>query len=290
MSGNLQTIKETRNYISGELAAIYSGREVRSLINVILSYVLKTDKQHLLMEPGRQLTVEQSEEMIRICSELKRGKPVQYITGETRFYGCTIRVDESVLIPRQETEELVDFVLKENKDYRGNVLDIGTGSGCIAIALALHMSGAVITALDNSAKALKKAAENAGINNANINFIKRDILKRWKPFNYKTGIIVSNPPYVTESERKYMHINVTGFEPPGALFVPDDDPLRFYRAILETAENILEPGGRLYFEINGEMGASMIRLLDSFKYTGVSIIKDINGKDRIAKGVKNGGK
>jgi release factor glutamine methyltransferase len=288
MAGNLQTIKETRNYISGELAAIYPGREISSLVNLILSYVLKTDKLRLLMEPGLQLTVDQYEEMIRICGELKIGKPVQYITGETLFYGCTIRVDRSVLIPRQETEELVDIVLKENKDYKGNVLDIGTGSGCIAIALALHLYDSKITALDNSAKALKKAVENARINNAKVNFIKRDILKGWETFNYKTGIIVSNPPYVMESERKYMHINVTGFEPPEALFVPDDDPLKFYRAILEAAENILEPGGRIYFEINGKMGASMLHLLDTFKYTAISIIKDINAKDRIAKGVKNG--
>jgi release factor glutamine methyltransferase len=287
MAGNLQTIKETRNYISSELAAVYPDPEIRSLTNMILSHILKTDNLHLPAE-RTQLSGEHSGEIIRICRELKNGKPIQYITGETRFYGTRIRVDRRVLIPRQETEELVDLILKENKGYRGSIIDIGTGSGCIAIALAINLPGSEVIAIDNSAPALELAAENARLNNIEINFIEWDILKRGMTFNHKPGIIVSNPPYVTESEKRYMHMNVIGYEPHEALFVPDNDPLKFYRAILEFAEGILKPEGTIYFEINEEMGTPMTDLLGSFRYSGITIIKDINGKNRIAKGVKNG--
>ena len=191
------------------------------------------------------------------------------------------------LIPRPETEELVDLIVKENPVFTGKILDIGTGSGCIAIALAVNLPLSKITGTDVSEKALAIAAENAIINNVKIRFLKDDIRDTGVPGTENTGIIVSNPPYVLNSEKQRMHINVLNFEPDEALFVPDDDPLRFFRAILNRADTILSRGGRVYFEINETLGKSMLELLESYNYSGLKIFKDINGKDRMMKGTKN---
>ncbi|MFZ0282650.1 MAG: peptide chain release factor N(5)-glutamine methyltransferase, partial [Bacteroidales bacterium] len=150
MAVNLQTIKDIRNYLAGELAGIYSIREISGIMNIILNSVLKTDRLHLLSEREKPLLRVQSKMVVHICNQLKKGKPIQYITGETLFYGCPIKVNQSVLIPRQETEELVDLIIKENPDFTGNILDIGTGSGCIAIALAVNLPLSGITATDIS--------------------------------------------------------------------------------------------------------------------------------------------
>ncbi len=286
MAVNLQTIKDIRNYLSVELAEIYSAREISGIMNIILSSVLNTDRLHLLREREKPLLPCQSKMVVHICRHLKNGKPIQYIIGKTLFYGCPIKVNESVLIPRQETEELVDLIIKENPGFTGNILDIGTGSGCIAIALAVNLPLSGITATDISEEALTTAAENALLNNVKISFIKDDI-KSASRLPENAGIIVSNPPYVTYSEKEKMHINILNFEPHEALFVPDDDPLKYYVAILTGADHILDRGGRIYFEINEAFGKSMLELLESYKYSGVRIIKDINGKDRIIKGTKN---
>lgn len=287
MAVNLQTIKEIRNFITGELAEIYPAEEIKGIISVIFSYVVDTDYLKIQSRKDERLTSEEYDRIIQICRELKTGKPIQYIIGETIFYGCQIKVNKNVLIPRQETEELVDLIIKENQGFTGNILDIGTGSGCIAIALAVNLPCSQVTATDISEEALSTAQENAKINNVKIRFLQDNIKNPGFNGTGNVGIIASNPPYVLNSEKQKMHTNILGFEPHEALFVPDDDPLMFYLAILNRAERILSPGGRLYFEINETMGQSMVELLESHNYSGVRVIKDINEKDRIVKGIKN---
>lgn len=284
MAFNLQTIRDIRNHISGELKEIYPEEEIRPLFEIMMLHVLGGSRAGLLGDPQRQLTKEESERILSLCNELKTGMPVQYITGETVFYDCTIRVGPGVLIPRPETEELVDLVVKENRGFSGTITDAGTGSGCIAIALARNLPAAGVTGLDNSVRALRTASENALLNRVSIKFILSDILKNGIADAPKPDIIVSNPPYVRESEKALMHRNVLEFEPHGALFVPDDDPLVFYRAILESGARILDRGGKVYFEISEAMGEPMAYLMESLNYTGIRVVSDINGRDRIIKG------
>jgi release factor glutamine methyltransferase len=197
-------------------------------------------------------------------------------------------VDKNTLIPRQETEELVDLIIRENRGITGKIIDLGTGSGCIAIALSKNLPGADIYASDNSAAAIRMAENNARINHVSIQFFTHDILKPYTGKIPDVKIIVSNPPYVTESEKKNMHMNILDFEPPGALFVPDNDPLIFYRSILEISQSRLLPYGKVYFEINESKGQEMVSLMKSKGFVDVSIIKDLNGKDRIIKAKLNG--
>lgn len=286
MAVNLQTIKDIRNYLTEELGEIYPVQEINSITNLIITKVFDVDKIRLLRSKESPVTKEHSETIIKISKELKSGKPIQYIIGETLFYNCRISVNEHVLIPRPETEELVDLIIKENAGFKGRIMDIGTGSGCIAIALAVNLPGSKILATDVSILALATAAKNAKHNIVEITFFENDILNQDLTGIENHDIIVSNPPYVLNSEKEKMHRNILGFEPHDALFVPDNDPLKFYRAILEAAENKLNPRGRVYFEINEAMGKFMADLLESYKYSGVKIIKDINGKDRIVKGFK----
>ncbi|MGB8492519.1 MAG: peptide chain release factor N(5)-glutamine methyltransferase [Bacteroidales bacterium] len=287
MAVKLQTIKDIRTYISSELSSLYTVRETAAITNIIISHVLGVDRVSQLAS-GNDMQVEgkKAGKIMRICRSLKAGKPVQYAVGETLFFNCKIRVGPGVLIPRPETEELVDLVIRENPRFRGSILDIGTGSGCIAIALAANLPEAGITAVDISRRALRAATENAGINRVKIGFVRDDILSA-DPAGYEqTDIIVSNPPYVTNSERIMIKSNVIDHEPRRALFVPDSDPLKFYRAILELAGKILKPGGKVYFEINETRGEEVRLLINSYGYSGVTIIRDINGKDRIARGIK----
>jgi release factor glutamine methyltransferase len=231
----------------------------------------------------------QASRIIDISLDLKSGKPIQYILGETTFYDCIIKLNGSTLIPRQETEELVDQVISDNRGYAGNIIDFGTGSGCIAIALASNLSGSRVTGTDISDEALKIAGENAILNNVKITLIKDDMLDPDCSQFGKAGIIVSNPPYVRKSEIKDMNKNVVEFEPHAALFVEDTDPLVYYNCILQKADRILDPGGRIYFEINEMLGKEMVQLLESYGYRDLHTVRDINGKDRIIKGTKHGG-
>jgi release factor glutamine methyltransferase len=287
MSISNKTIKAIRLYLSKELNEIYKEPEINAIANIIIKTIIGVTRLHQLYMPEYDVSRDQYEKIMNICEELKTGKPVQYILGETIFYDCTIRVTEATLIPRPETEELVDLIIKENKGYTGTLIDIGTGSGCIAIALSLKLPEAIITGIDISDEALLIAKENATLNKTSVTFIKRDILNIDYETINKAGIIVSNPPYVRKSEKIYMNRNVLDFEPHIALFVEDSDPLVFYRAILKLAEKILLPGGKVYFEINEALGKSMTDLFELFGYSGIEIVADINGKDRIIKGKKD---
>jgi release factor glutamine methyltransferase len=288
MSVNIKTIKDIRIFLSAELEEIYQEPEKNSVINLIIMTLFGMSKLHQVFLSDQLVSGVQSGKITEICKELRTGRPVQYVLGETIFFDCIIRLTESALIPRPETEELVQLVISENSDFHGDIIDFGTGSGCIAIALAANIKCAKVTGIDISSDALNIARENAEINNVNITFIEGDIFNFSTEYVQKASIIVSNPPYVRNSEKKLMHKNVLDFEPHLALFVDDSDPLAYYRAILEIADKILLPSGRIYFEINEALGDQMRTLMNSFKYSSSSIIKDINGKDRFIKGTKNG--
>jgi release factor glutamine methyltransferase len=288
MAVNLQTIKDIRNYLEGELSELYTGGELRSITNIIIPRIFKmSSMSDLLKENEEKAGSEKIKTVIRFCRELKTGKPLQYVLGETIFYDCIIKVNRTVLIPRPETEELVDLIVKENRGFTGNLLDIGTGSGCIAVALAVNFPSSQITGIDISGPAISTAIKNAEKNNAAVSFLKADLFKIDHSEIKKADIIVSNPPYVRNSEKQNIKRNVLGFEPHKALFVPDNDPLKFYCAILDLARHILNPGGTVYFEINEAMGNKIHNLLESYEYHEIIIMKDINGKDRIAKAKKN---
>jgi release factor glutamine methyltransferase len=290
MNMKIKTIKDIRFYLAKELKKTFNDPEILALSNIIIKTVTGNKKLHILAMPERKISQIDVRKIINICNELKTGKPIQYIMGETDFYNCKIKLSEDTLIPRPETEELVDLIIKENRGFRGNILDIGTGSGCIAIALAVNLPGSSVTGIDISVGAIKVAEENSMINNISIKFIPADIFSFDQNIVGKTEIIVSNPPYVRDSEKQFMNRNILDFEPHKALFVPDADPLMFYRSILSLARKILIPGGKIYFEINEAFGTAMLELLEWYKYSDTSIINDINGKARLIRGIRDGGK
>jgi release factor glutamine methyltransferase len=287
MGVKIQTIKDIRFLLIRELKDIYDQPEIASLTNIVIKTIMGISRLHQLYSQEKSVSDEQAGKIIEICNELKTGKPIQYILGETLFYDCPIRVDSSTLIPRPETEELVDLIIRENRQYHGSIIDIGTGSGCIAIALAANLPESVVSGIDISDKAIDMARENALLNNVAVSFFQSDIFNFDSDKSEKKGIIVSNPPYVINSEKIYMSKNVLAFEPESALFVPDSNPLVYYNAILQIARDILLPKGKIYFEINETMGQSMLHLLESFGYSLIEIVADINGKERIIKGRKN---
>jgi release factor glutamine methyltransferase len=288
MSVNIQTLKDIRTYLARELADLYPDTEISSFTSIIIKTLFNVERLHFMHNNKLKVPVNKSKRIQEICNELKKGKPIQYILKETTFYDCTIKVNNETLIPRPETEELVDLVIRENKGIKGKIIDIGTGSGCIAIALSKNFPGVEITATDNSKGALRMAKKNARINNVKVHFVWNDILNPGLENLSGAAIIVSNPPYVRESEKKTMNRNVLDFEPPDALFVPDDDPLIYYKSILEISKSLLLQGGKVYFEINEAMSFEIDSLMKSKGFIDVNIIKDINGKDRIIKGKLHG--
>lgn len=288
MAVKLQTIKDIRNYLSEELSELYSRREAVSIADTVISKVFGINRLSYILKENDIITDRKKvKTIIQYCGELKTGKPLQYVTGETLFYDCVIKVSRGVLIPRPETEELTDLVVKDNKGFEGIIIDIGSGSGAIAIALAASFPSARVSGIDISPAAIRTATINARNNNVQVTFLKADIFKLNPSGLPKSDIIVSNPPYVRNSEMQYMKNNVIGFEPHKALFVPDRDPLKYYRAILSLSEHILNAGGSVYFEINEAMGKQVSDMFELHSFREITIIKDINGKDRIAKGKKH---
>jgi release factor glutamine methyltransferase len=290
MSLNIKTIQDIRFYLTKKLNGIYQDSEIAALSNIIIKTVTGVKKLHHLAMPEKDISKVHARKIAKICDELKTGKPIQYILGETSFYNCAIKLNEEALIPRPETEELVDLIIRENKGFKGKILDIGTGSGCIAIALSLNLPGSSVTGFDISGGAIKIAKENNRINWASAKFFRADVFCFDQSTVIKTDIIVSNPPYVRDLEKKDMKCNVLDFEPHKALFVPDSDPLIYYRAILELACKILIQSGKIYFEINEAFGKSMTELLQSYQYSDILIVNDLSGKARIIKGTKDGRK
>jgi len=284
-----KTIRDLVHHMRSELRDLYPERELNSLIELVLTGITHLKKRHHLhIYQDQTADPEHIRQIKDITKQLKLGKPIQQILGETEFYGLTIKTTPAALIPRQETEGLVDWMISDLKDTRPGILDIGTGTGCIAIALARHLKDATVEGLDFSPEALELARENARINGVDIRLMKADILQAEIPPIKKTyQVLVSNPPYVRESEKSRMHRNVLEYEPGQALFVSDKDPLLFYRKILKFAADHLEPGGLIWFEINEAFGPQMISLLENKGYRNIALKKDIHDKDRMIKAQKS---
>lgn len=286
MASNIN-IKKVISFIKSELKEFYPMSEIDSFVYLIFEQLFNYSRTKLLISQDVEILEDSYQNILNIIRDLKLYKPIQYILGETIFYNLTFNVIPGILIPRPETEELVDWIIKESPDKYKRILDIGTGSGCIAISLAKNLPESVVYASDISSEALTVTRKNSKLNNVDIQIMKLDILNFDNQLNEKFDIIVSNPPYVTEKEKKLMHKNVLDFEPELALFVPDNNPLLFYKAIIDFGMNHLNPGGKIYFEVNESFGKETALLLEERDFRDISLKKDINGKDRMLKGVLN---
>jgi release factor glutamine methyltransferase len=284
----MKSIAKVIKSFKNQLAAIYPLTEINSIIEIVFEYTIGFSKTDLLLKPDTHLSDEQVEKLLSILDRLTNNEPVQYVLGETVFFDLTFNVAPGVLIPRQETEELVDWIIKDADGQTGlKVLDIGTGSGCIALSLAANLKKAEVLAYDVSEKALEIAKSNAALNQIAVNFEKKDILTNQNTFeNQKNDIVVSNPPYVLEKEKEFMAENVLNYEPELALFVEDDDPLLFYKAIVNYSKINLKDGGKLYFEINEAYGNEVKELMINSGFKDVEVRKDLNGKERMACGIR----
>lgn len=269
------------NRIKSELSALYDKNEVESFVSLLLDKICGLNTTKRLISDKIYLSDEQNRRIDDALERLKRYEPIQYIIGYTDFYGLTLRTDRRALIPRPETEELVDWILHECSTV-GNALDICTGSGCIAVCLAKYLKEAKVSALDISSEAIGLARENALNHQLDIVFYQKDIMATdslWQKFD----LIVANPPYVTLNERVDMMPNVLDYEPSLALFVDDEDPLIFYRTIARFAQKNLVDGGMLFFEINRKFGKETVDLLASMGFVDIVPKKDISGNDRFIK-------
>lgn len=291
-------VKDLKDIFHKELDAIYGKDEVASFFYLSIEFHLNVARIQLILDPEFTLTKDETDVFFTILEDLKQQKPIQYILGETEFYGLQFNVNENVLIPRPETEELVDWIIKCYAERSRSakdaikILDIGTGSGCIAISLAKHLPEAQVFAVDISESALKIAKENADRNGVEVEFIKANILESslWEDVALRQmaffDIIVSNPPYVRELEKQEIKPNVLDNEPHLALFVENDNPLIFYKAITDFAVDKLKSNGSLYFEINQYLGQETKQLLVNAEFKDFQLRKDLNGNDRMLKGTK----
>tara|TARA_R110002020_G_scaffold454448_2_gene670051 strand:+ start:4880 stop:5731 length:852 start_codon:yes stop_codon:yes gene_type:complete len=281
-------ITDLRSSFHSQLKEFYPAEEIDSFFYQLVEKYLNMRRIDVALDREKMLAVEQAELFKSALLRLKKKEPLQYILGETEFYGYNFLVTPDVLIPRPETEELVSWIVddcgKSNEPLK--ILDIGTGSGCIAISLAKQLTHAKVSALDISKDALAIAKKNALQNNAEINFIEADVLNV-DDFQENYDIIVSNPPYVRELEKEQMHDNVLNNEPHGALFVTNEDPLIFYRQIAQLASRNLKPEGTVYFEINEYLGEETCILLKNSGFVDVLLRQDMFKKDRMLKGIKS---
>jgi release factor glutamine methyltransferase len=283
----MASISQLLNDTTERLSKLYSEREASSITRTLFKDILAYSGTELALFKMRDLMPEDEKKLKAAIKRLLKGEPIQYIIGHTEFLGFRFKVNEHVLIPRQETEELVQWIHQDNKLNNKAILDLCTGSGCIAISLERLSLQAHVSAVDISPEALHVAKENAEHLGASIKFIQTDILS--DEADAKLGsydIIVSNPPYVLEQEKEFMHINVLNHEPSLALFVPDHEPLLFYRIISKLAMEHLKPLGKLYFEINEKYGNEVKQLLEVIGFKNIIIKQDMHGKDRFVKAEK----
>jgi release factor glutamine methyltransferase len=288
MTGNLQTISEIRHDVSRMLKRKWPGKEADAMATVIIKEYTGMDNARQLAFGERRADPGAADLIMEATRRASAGEPLQYIFGYTLFCGHRIKVEPGVLIPRPETEEMVSLIISENTAFNGTVTDLCTGSACIAIALSMAFPEARVLATDNSDKALEIAAQNISATGAAVKLLKSDILTPDPATFPVSNIIVSNPPYVTESEKKEMHTNVLDHEPHEALFVPDADPLLYYRHIISVADAALAPAGCLWLEVNESFAEKTAQLLRRDIYVDVRVIEDIRGKKRFVKAEKNG--
>jgi release factor glutamine methyltransferase len=290
-SGN-DSIGAAWRWFLKSLKASYSEQERHAIGREVFRHFFGLGPAERVVEQHLPFSEKQKHTLENVIAQLKNQVPLQYITGLASFYGLDFMVNESVLIPRPETEELVQWVLDTvNNEFEGlsakfSLLDVGTGSGCLAIALASNLPGASVSACDVSESALKLASENANKNNVAVNFFTCDVLND-DPAISDLDLVISNPPYIRESEKPLMQANVLNYEPASALFVSDDDPLVFYRTIARKAQAWLKPGGWLFFEINESLGTETKQCIEKEGFIHVELKKDINGRDRMLKAKKS---
>ncbi|MGY5850452.1 peptide chain release factor N(5)-glutamine methyltransferase [Salegentibacter sp. F14] len=280
------TISELKQSFLAALTKVYPCEEANSFFGLLTQAYLDMSRLQIALQRDKEISESDLAKFKSARQRLLNHEPIQHILGQTEFFGLPFQVNKDVLVPRPETEELVQWIL-DDLELGGKptkVLDIGTGSGCIAISLAKNLPGAEIFAMDISSKALDTARMNAQTHKVVIDFRQSDVLKL-QTLEQDFDLIVSNPPYVRELEKEHMQLNVLDYEPPAALYVRDDDPLIFYRKIALLAYRNLRPGGKLYFEINQYLGAETERLLEDLGFN-TELRKDIYGNYRMLKGVK----
>lgn len=277
-------IQQAQQYLSENLKAVYEQRETAAVISWLLEELTGLKKSERLIHKEKPLTAEQEILLKKYCGELQQHKPLQYVLGYTYFMKMKFSVNENVLIPRPETEELVEWIVQSagDKHRQHHILDIGTGSGIIPVSVKKNMPAAEVSAMDISAEALSVAKKNAETNHTEIYFQQADILNEneWETFA-AFDIIVSNPPYIRLSEKNGMDSNVLLYEPHLALFVDDNDALLFYRKIICFAKRHLNDNGYLFFEINEALGDETVRLLQENNFSDITLKKDFQGKDRM---------
>ena len=276
---------KTKKIIREQLASIYPPSEVESLVRLILEHVTGYNRLQMHLNQTAVLPDSKIMQITEILNRMGSNEPIQYILGETQFFGLNFKVTPAVLIPRAETEELVDWIITDEGDRSQSLLDIGTGSGCIPVAIDKNTRMTRVEGWDISEKALEVARLNATRNGSKVQFGKQDIFNPTGMAELpKWDVIVSNPPYVLNEEAGLMAKNVLDFEPHLALFVPDNDPLLFYRTIAQFAKMHLSQQGRLYFEINERMGEAMATLLQEYGFNEILTRKDLQGKVRMIRG------
>lgn len=279
--GRVLTLRQCADNAIRRLLSEYPDGEARWMVRIIFEKLKGWNRTEMMIRADQEISPYIAGKVDEITRRLLDHEPIQYILGEARFFGLTLNVTPDVLIPRPETEELVDMIVADahgRSDLR--VMDLCTGSGCIAIALARNLPFAQVTAVDISAKALEVAAGNATLTKTAIHFRNADVLSLPRPEKADMDIIVSNPPYIAESERAAMDPNVLDHEPSLALFVPDSDPLKFYRAISSYSRLALRPGGRLYFEINPLFAPQLRSMLEADGWTEITVTSDMQRKQR----------
>ena len=279
-------LKKYKTHFFDSLKNIQEEQEIESFFFILTEYLHNLKRVDVALNPNFKLSDAEVEKWNKILSELQQEKPIQYITGEAWFYGLQFEVNENTLIPRPETEELVEWIIESQKSkvqsQKLEILDIGTGTGCIPISLKANLLQANVSAIDISEKALEVAKRNAASNKAEINFIQANILEVLD-LNQNFDIIVSNPPYVRNLEKQEIKKNVLDYEPHLALFVEDTDALLFYRKIAQLALKNLSPNGLLFFEINQYLGKETVELLENLGFKNIELKKDIYGNDRMIK-------
>jgi release factor glutamine methyltransferase len=279
------TLNEARTILTRELKNVYESDELKNIIDLVLEHITGLPRIEQVKSKVPYLTCTQLEDLDSITERLKKNEPVQYVLGVAWFAGMKFTVNKNVLIPRPETEELVDWIVKEVMSHElrpASIIDIGTGSGCIAITLKKKLPGVNVSAIDVCSEALFTATENAIALGAEVDFILVDFLneEKWKDLG-RFDLIVSNPPYIRQSEKQSMQERVKEFEPHLALFVPDSDSLVFYRKLADFSLQHLKEGGNLFVEINEAKGESVADLFKEKGFTNIELRKDMQGKERM---------